>query len=123
MKFYYKGKLLRTSKNHESTHAVVVEDEEAGKLALVGCRANRQNAESLLATELNAYRNYIASCREALRLLSEGKTKRWVTYYRGHRGCWEKLESAEHYEKAQADAEGVLAYREKHWKVVELEQR
>ena len=122
MKFYYKDKLLRTSKTHEYTHAVVCEDEELGTLKCIGCRSTRQGAESFLNSELNGLRTSIASYREAIELVNQGQTHRWVSYTRGYR-FREKLDSVEEYEKWLANTQESLAYREKHWKVVALEQR
>lgn len=55
MKFYYNGQLLRTSKTHDYTHAVIREDEE-GHYRLWGCASTYSGAAKALNEANRAYR-------------------------------------------------------------------
>lgn len=54
MKFYYKGKLIRTSKTHNYTHAVVREKEN-GEIGLWGCSSTYEGAVKALNQANRAY--------------------------------------------------------------------
>lgn len=56
MKFYYKGKLIRTSKTHHYTHAIIYNRED-GTFACHGCSATEQGAEKLYRALPNVH-NY-----------------------------------------------------------------
>ena len=53
MKFYFDGELIRTSKAHRYTHAVVLPTNPGAtnKWDVLGCRASLANAKALLAQE------------------------------------------------------------------------
>lgn len=51
MKFYYKGRLVRTSKTHDYKWAVI-EEMDDGTLKIYGCRADRAAADAELARVL-----------------------------------------------------------------------
>lgn len=59
MKFYYNGKLVRTSKTHEYRYAIVT---EAGNL--ISCHGTREAAEK-------EFRKPIASCESTLEFYAE----------------------------------------------------
>lgn len=59
MKFYYNDKLLRTSKHHHYTHAVI-QTYKDGTVVVVGCRTTKENAERLAATERTTLKKRIA---------------------------------------------------------------
>ena len=50
MKFYFDGELIRTSKTHRYTHAVVLPTKPGAtnKWDAVGCRASLKSAQALL---------------------------------------------------------------------------
>lgn len=56
MKFYYKGQLMRTSKNHHYTHAVIRHNED-GTITCMGCSSSEQGAEKIMQG-LGAFINY-----------------------------------------------------------------
>lgn len=51
MKFYYKGRLVRTSKTHNYNWAIL-EEKDDGTLKIYGCRADRAAADAELARVL-----------------------------------------------------------------------
>ena len=55
MKFYYKGQLIRTSKSHHYTHAIIIVEDN--KFKCVSCSSSRELAEKAL-DNLGAYKNY-----------------------------------------------------------------
>lgn len=56
MKYYYKGKLVRTSKTHHYTHAII-RHEENGVFTCVGCSSSEQGAEKLMRDSW-VFKNY-----------------------------------------------------------------
>ena len=69
MKFYYNGKMIRTSKNHIYTHAVI--NKETG--ALIGCRKSLELAEAIKTGEINRYYHAIAVHEAEIKALKAGK--------------------------------------------------
>lgn len=57
MKFYYDGELIRTSKTHTYTHAVVApaDPESSNRWVVFGCRSSLAGAEQLLAETRRLY--------------------------------------------------------------------
>lgn len=47
MKFYYNGQLMRTSKTHNYTHAVIAHHDD-GTISCIACSASRELAEKAL---------------------------------------------------------------------------
>ena len=70
MKFYYNNKLVRTSKNHEYTHAII--DMKSGEC--IGCRTSYEACQSFINTELNGLRRNIENSRRKIKALEAGKT-------------------------------------------------
>ena len=60
MKFYFDGELIRTSKTHRYTHAVVLPTNPGAtnKWDVLGCRASLANAKALLAQERRRIAKY-----------------------------------------------------------------
>lgn len=72
MKFYYKGKLVRTSKNHEYTHAVICETEEGFKT--VSCASSYDLAVKSMNNQINYwFADAIHNCRTKLDMMKEGR--------------------------------------------------
>ena len=117
MKFYYNGQLVRTSKTHEYTHAVVTKSGDC-----IGCRTNRQNAEYIISTEIHQNEMGIKNAKAAIEAIKAGKS-----IYRchiGNRSYYEKCgKSIEYYEKWIKNNEERIEYIRNNWIVVELEQR
>ena len=71
MKFYFDGELIRTSKTHRYTHAVVApaRPEAKNKWLTYGCRASLANAQALLAQERRRIVKYNQKTADALRVV------------------------------------------------------
>ena len=71
MKFYYDGELIRTSKTHHYTRAVVTRTKPGAtnKWDALGCRASLENAKALLAQERRRIAKYNPELAAALRLV------------------------------------------------------
>ena len=71
MKFYFDGELIRTSKTHRYTHAVVLPTNPGAtnKWEVLGCRASLANAKALLAQERSRIAKYNPEKARALRVV------------------------------------------------------
>lgn len=71
MKFYFDGELIRTSKTHHYTHAVVApaNPEAKNKWLTYGCRASLASAQALLDQERRRIAKYNPEKAAALRLV------------------------------------------------------
>ena len=120
MKFYYDGRLIRTSKNHEYTHAVI----DITDYGCVGCRVGEDKAEAIIRTEISQTERNIANCRAALKALEDGKDG---YFYKEGRHTWyskfSKSQTAEYYEAIIERLSGYIDRINTTWKVVELEMR
>lgn len=120
MKFYYNGNLVRTSKNHIYTHAVV--NTVSGKA--IGCRANKENAEAIISSEIAQYERGIKNCESAIKALQSGKSG----YYSkdGRRSWFCKFDpdrTVSDYEEWIESRRNRIEEIKATWKVVELEAR
>lgn len=111
MKFYYKGKLIRTSKTHNYTHAVMLGN------TLISCASSYDLASKAYANYLNIYRGRKINSAKAMAALNAGQD-----YYINRRG--DKITSQymctyEGYAKMFEEAEHIL----KNTHIVELEAR
>lgn len=70
MKFYCDGELIRTSKSHDYTHAVVLPSKPGAinKWVALGCRSSLAGAQALLA-ERRHYAKYDPDKAAALRVV------------------------------------------------------
>ena len=126
MKFYYNGKLVRTSQTHTYTHAVL--DLETGEC--IGCRSSEQAAQQLAGERIRWRENEIENLQSAIKALKAGQT--CYPFREGKHKGWTRFGP-----KVLADREAAIARREKrieecrkeqawfkeNWKVVELEAR
>lgn len=71
MKFYYDGELIRTSKTHDYTHAVVLPSKPGAinKWVALGCRSSLAGAQALLAERRRHYAKYDPDKAAALRVV------------------------------------------------------
>ena len=71
MKFYYDGELIRTSKTHNYTHAVVAPAEPGAKNRWVtyGCRTGLPGAQALLNDTMKRVGAYNKKTAELLRIV------------------------------------------------------
>ena len=71
MKFYFDGELIRTSKAHNYTHAVVspARPEAVNSWLVYGCRATLKSAQALLEQEQRRIAKYNPEKADALRVV------------------------------------------------------
>lgn len=71
MKFYYDGELIRTSKTHNYTHAVVApaRPEAKNRWVTYGCRTGLQGAQALLNDTKRRVGAYNQEAAKALRIV------------------------------------------------------
>ena len=69
MKFYYEGKLVRTSKTHHYTHALI--DVETGKV--VTCSTSAVRCESEKKRYIRVAADLVENCHRAIKALYDGK--------------------------------------------------
>lgn len=120
MKFYYNGKLIRTSKNHEYTHAVI----DITDSGCVGCRVGADKAEAIIRTEISQAERSIANCKTAIKALEAGKDGYF--YKEGRRTWYCKFSSSNTIERYTESIEHLQNYIDRinnTWQVVELEAR
>ena len=115
MKFYYGGKLLRTSKTHYYTHALLT---ETG--VLVGCSSSKEGCEKLRKTYMSDYYDAIHNEEETIKAIAAGRSYVYCKF--GRREYREKITAAdtiegsrEHIEKCRKEIE-----RRSNWPIVEL---
>lgn len=120
MKFYYNGELIRTSKNHIYTHAVI----DTLKNECKGCRANKQTAESIISSEISRLEKEITECKSAIKALGQGKRYYVVKMCRrSYPIYFEKNDTVEKYEDHIKWYINKIEEIKATWKVVELEAR
>ena len=121
MKFYYNGKLIRTSKNHEYTHAVI----DITDNGCVGCRVGADKAEAIIRSEISATERSIANCKAAIKALENGKTGYHARENRS-RTWFHKFSDRDTVEKYNRSIEQLQGYIDRinaTWQVVELEAK
>ena len=120
MKFYYNGQLVRTSKNHEYTHAVI----DITDNGCVGCRVGKDNAEAIIRSEISQTEKSIANCLSAIKALEGGKDG--FFYKEGRRTWYSKFSKSQTVEYYRGRIEHLSNYIDRintTWQVVELEAR
>lgn len=123
MKFYYNGQLMRTSKNHNYTHAVVIERED-GTIRCYGCHKDRKGCEAEITREINACNRGIENAQAAIKALEAGKAG---YYAKEGRGTWyvkfDRMRTADYYNDWIESNKATIDRVRRTWKVVELEAR
>jgi len=123
MKYYYNNQLIRTSKNHVYSHAVVYKKEN-GDIAVVGCRRTFEEAEALKRAELNGYLRGIENDHKAIKALQSGKNGYFAK--EGRKDYWIKFDTmrtVEYYENDIKNRENIVKNIERTWQIIELEAR
>ena len=122
MKFYYEGKLIRSSKCHVYSHAVL---DKGRNNCCVGCRADKRNAEAVISSEISGNRRAIKNLHAMIKAFNEGKKGCWIDEGRGRSWLrkFDSDDSVESFEKWIKSHENRIAYIEENWVVVELEAR
>ncbi len=120
MKFYYEGKLIRTSKNHNYTHAVI--NIQTG--SCIGCRTSEDACQSIITTEINGCLGGIRNSEEKIKALEAGKSGYYIKD--GRRSWWHKFENSpfDTIESTNKRIEYLLEEIDRikqNWKIVKLE--
>lgn len=120
MKFYYNGKLVRTSKNHVYTHAVI--NENGGCIA---CSSTRKGAEQVISSEISYNERRLQTQLNKKKAIEEGAAGYWDVSERKH--YWEKFRGKD-YQTLEYAEEQIEWYKKqievvRSWKVVELEAK
>lgn len=116
MKFYYGDKLIRTSKNHVYTHAVLSPE---GKTFT--CSSSREGAEKTLRSKISWWREGAQNLQNAIKAIKAGRTT--YTVKEGRNTYTARVTGTlECYQKQIQVIEGIIAgYRS--YQIVELEAR
>lgn len=120
MKFYYNGELIRTSKTHEYTHAVI----DVRNSGCWGCRTSYKAAQAIIDGQISGCNESINNCTAAIKALKAGKVG-----YIGKDGrntfkhIFREDETVEKYMGYIEDALKRIHEIQDYLKVVELERR
>ena len=121
MKFYYNGKLIRTSKNHQYTHAVIYEPTNE----CIGCRTSYEACLSFLNGEINGARQQVENAQRKIDAINNGRTH--YIYKDGRKEFrYPITETGAYKMSAEEWLECAKQYLDKvqnAWKIVELEMR
>lgn len=121
MKYYYNDQLIRTSKNHKYTHAVIKRVD--GKIVCVGCSSSEDGARKIKQKEVSYYETRIANNEAAIKALKDGKSGYYYKDGRKTGYCkFEPERTIEFYEECKADNEATLNNLKK-WEVVAIEEK
>ncbi len=119
MKFFYNDKLVRTSRNHVYTHAVL---DDQGRCA--GCRTSREAAEGIIRSALHQAQESIENSKRHMKAIEAGQKR--YKYVEGRRTYYLPVEPGDTVERCQSWIEAKLEridYIKSNWRVVELEAR
>ena len=119
MKFYYEDKLIRTSKTHVYTYALIGQNGKA-----ITCSATREGCEKELLRRLHNIERSITNYENALKAQAAGKKQvRWLD---GRTSYYIKLCDLDNLDEFEdyiiADKE-IIRIITQEWKIVELEAR
>ncbi len=120
MKFYYEDKLIRTSKTHVYTHALIGQSGKA-----ITCSATREGCEKELLRRLHNIERSLMNHENALKAQAAGKKQvRW--WFDGRTSYYVKLCDIDNLDKFEeyiiADKE-IIRIIMHEWKIIELEAR
>lgn len=111
MKFFYNGKLIRTSKTHKYTHAVMLGDR------LISCASSYDLAVKSYNSYVGTYKRNQVNYRRAMSALSNGKD--YYVNVDGKKVSKDCMYSYEEYTKFLNHSDYVV----ENTKIVELEER
>ena len=120
MKFYYDGKLVRTSKTHEYHYGIYNKRFERMR----SCHSTKELAEKELNTYINQPLNWNENTKEAIKAFQSGKKGYWSK--EGHRSFFipfEKGLTVEALERSLKENQERHELRKNTFCVVELEVR
>ena len=117
MKFYYNGNLIRTSKTHTYTHAVLKPD---GKP--FACSSSLDGAKKAIQKEIGGWETSKKNCREAIKAINAGKPYCFFQHGRMTIKVSLKGETVADYEKHIQEYDRIIE-KYKSYQIVELEAR
>lgn len=123
MKFYYKEKLIRTSKTHEYKYAVI--NIKTGKC--VTCSAKREGCEAYIRTAINDYMIKVQNSRNLLAALERG-ADHFDSTFKG-KTYRTKIDKSYSFHTAAAAEENIqetlatIDHIKNNWLLVELEAK
>lgn len=116
MKFYYEGNLIRTSKSHNYTHAVLAPNGKA-----ISCSSTREGAEKFKQSEINNWSRSVENHHSAIEAIKAGQ--KYYSFKEGNRTVKARVNGTlESYERSLREAEKAVEIV-RSYKVVELEAR
>lgn len=119
MKFYYNGELIRTSKNHLYTHAVLCFEDD-GKIRVIGCASSYDLALKVWNRE-TSLASYIDETKRAIENAKDGKDYYKVKY--GRTIITKTItHSIEEMEQKVERLEKSEQWMKDHYRIVELEK-
>lgn len=119
MKFYYNDTLIRTSKTHQYTHALI-----NSKGAAVTCSATKEGCEQFRQRYISEQQQAIANFMNAIKALNVGSKGYFVKWGRQeHFRKFEADDTVTHYNEQIENANKQIEYYRTNWKIVELEER
>lgn len=119
MKFYYEDKLIRTSKTHVYTHALIG---QSGKV--ITCSVTRKGCEKELIRSLHNIERSIMNYENALKAQAAGKKR--VVWLDGRTSYYINLcdlDDLDKFEEYIVTAKEIIRIITHEWKIVELEVR
>ena len=120
MKFYYNDKLIRTSKTHVYSHAVI--NTVTGRV--IGCRSTLLGAQQLFNSYISEARTGIENAKRGLKAVQAGK--KVYESRRGNRTYWDRINKGDdeaYFQKWIDSNEAYIERISRDWKVVPLEAR
>lgn len=122
MKYYYNNQLIRTSKNHKYTHAVIERNED-GSFGCIACSSSEDGARKSKQKEAGYYERRIRNYEAAIKALKDGKSG---YYWKDGRHTdfvkFDKERTVEHYEDLIKQDQKSLD-RIHSWEIVPIEER
>lgn len=119
MKFYYEDKLIRTSKTHVYTHALI---DHSGKT--ITCSATREGCEKELSRRIREIEQRMMNHENALKAHAAGK--RQVMWKDGRNSFYMNLNNFKDvasFARYVEAAKETICLMKREWKIVELESR
>lgn len=118
MKFYYNGKLIRTSKTKHYTHACV--NKVTGNA--INCSTTYDGAFREKGRRISSYRESIENCKSAIASLEHGHK---YYYAKIGRTTWKEEADGtiEEYKASIKRMEDDIAWVTENWIIVEVEER
>lgn len=117
MKFYYNGNLIRTSKTHTYTHAVLKPDGKA-----FACSSSLDGAKKAVQKEISGWEASKNNCRKAIKAINAGQSYYFCQHGRMTYKVSLKGETVADYERRMREYDSFIEMY-KSYQIVELEAR